>query len=91
MKFNVDQPRVLLSGQVPKHRLREVGEKLRVFTDGKFKVDQWSDRVGQILQPNREDGGSRSRSSRIKDRIVIEFHPFYSLNGLIGMLSTVVS
>lgn len=58
---------------------------------GEKKRTPGMDRVGQILQPNREDGGSRSRSSRIKDRIVIGFHPFYSLNGLIGMLSTVMS
>lgn len=53
-------------------------------------MDQQSDRVGQILQPNREGGRSRSRS-RIKDRIVVGLHPLYSLIGLIGMLSIVMS
>lgn len=40
----------MLSSQVPKYRMREAGERLRVFTDSKFKVDQQSDRAGQILQ-----------------------------------------
>lgn len=51
MTFNRDQCRALLSRQVPKYKMREIAERLRVFADSKFKVDQQNDRAGQVLQP----------------------------------------
>lgn len=51
MTFNRDQCRALLSGQVPKYKMREIGERPRVFADSKFKVDQQNERAGQLLQP----------------------------------------
>lgn len=50
MTFNRNQCRTLLSCQVPKYKMREIGERPRVFAD-KFKVDQQNDRAGQVLQP----------------------------------------
>lgn len=43
MKFNRDQCQALLLGQMPKFRMREVGERPRVFVDSKLKVDEQSD------------------------------------------------
>lgn len=51
MTYNSDQCRALLSGQVPKYKMREIGETPRVFADSKFKVDQQNDRAEQLLQP----------------------------------------
>lgn len=49
MKFNRDQCRALLLGQVPKFRMRDVGEMPRIFSDSKLKVDQQSDTVLNAL------------------------------------------
>lgn len=48
-KFNRDQCKALFLGQVPKFRMRDVGEMPRIFSDSKLKVDQQSDTVLSAL------------------------------------------
>jgi hypothetical protein len=46
LEYRRDQCRALLSGQMPKYRMRTIKEKPRIFADSKLKLDQQSDRAG---------------------------------------------
>lgn len=86
MKFSRDQCRTLFSGQVPTYRMREVGERPRVFSDSK-----WISRVTELARYFSHVRGAEAEVILLELKIGLLLEFILSFSCPMGMLNPFMS